>query len=67
MSVIERWNQTEKAYPRQAKDDKEGEYSYLYTECNNFWYSRTKNPMFRDNCICPKCKRVIKVVMPKSN
>ena len=42
-----------------AKGDKEGEYSYLFTECGNTWYSTTKNPMYRDNCICPKCRKKI--------
>lgn len=54
----------ERAYPRPAKGDKEGEYSYLFTECGNTWYSTTKNPMYRDNCICPKCRKIIKVIMP---
>ena len=56
---------TEKAYPRPAKNDKAGEYSYLKTECGNMWYSTEKNPMWRDNCICPKCNKIIKVIMPK--
>lgn len=54
----------ERAYPRPTKGDKEGEYSYLFTECGNTWYSTTKNPMYRDNCICPKCRKIIKVIMP---
>ena len=57
--------ETEKAYPRPAVNDKEGEYSYLFTECGNMWYSTEKNPMWRDNCICPKCDKIIKVIMPK--
>lgn len=57
--------ETEKAYPIPATGDKEGEYSYLYTECGNKWYSITKNPMYRDNCICPKCRKIIKVIMSK--
>ena len=47
--------ETEKAIPRPATTDKEGEYSYLFTECGNVWYSVTKDPMYRNNCICPKC------------
>lgn len=47
--------ETEKAIPRPATTDKEGEYSYLLTECGNVWYSVTKDPMYRNNCICPKC------------
>ena len=57
--------ETEKAYPRPAVTDKEGEYSYLFTECGNRWYSTTTDPMYRDGCICPKCGKVIKVIMPK--
>ena len=57
--------ETEKAYPRPATTDKEGEYSYLFTECGNRWYSTTTDPMYRDGCICPKCGKVIKVIMPK--
>lgn len=53
---------TEKAYPRQSTADKDGEYSYLYTECGNWWYSVKTDPMYRDNCICPKCGKVVKVV-----
>ena len=58
-------DETEKAYPRPATTDKEGEYSYLFTECGNRWYSTTTNPMYRDGCICPKCGKTIKVIMPK--
>lgn len=58
---------TEKAYPRPAVGDKDGEYSYLFTECGNIWYSTTKDPMWRDNCICPKCGKIVKVVMPKED
>lgn len=54
----------EKAYPRPSMIDKEGEYSYLFTECGNVWYSTTKDPMYRDNCICPKCGKTVKVQMP---
>lgn len=56
-------NETEKAYPQQSTADKDGEYSYLYTECGNSWYSVNTDPMRRDNCICPKCGRIVKVVM----
>lgn len=56
-------DETEKAYPRQSTEDKDGEYRYLYTECGNFWYSVNTDPMRRDNCICPKCGRTVKVVM----
>lgn len=37
--------------------------SYIYTECKNWWYSVRTNPMDRNNCICPKCHKVIKVDM----
>ena len=56
-------NETEKAYPRQSTVDKGGEYSYLFTECGNIWYSVNTNPMHRDGCICPKCGRTVKVVI----
>ncbi|MBD5534574.1 MAG: hypothetical protein HDQ99_02720 [Lachnospiraceae bacterium] len=56
-------NETEKAYPQQSTVDKDEEYSYLYTECGNSWYSVNTDPMHRDNCICPKCGRTVKVVM----
>lgn len=55
----------ENAYPGQALCDKEGEFSYLYTDCGNIWYSINADPMFRNGCICPKCGKVIKVVKPK--
>ena len=54
--------ETEKAYPIPAKD---GNGCYLFTECDNRWYSIEKDPMWRDNCICPKCGKTIKVVMLK--
>ena len=54
---------TEKAFPRPSTEDKEGEYSYLFTECGNIWYSTTKDPMYRNNCLCPKCGKVVKVDM----
>lgn len=53
--------ETEKAIPRPATTDKEGEYSYLLTECGNTWYSVTKDPMYRNNCICPKCGKTVLV------
>lgn len=56
-------NETEKAYPRQSTADKDNEYSYLFTECGNWWYSVNTNPMRRDNCKCPKCGRIVKVIM----
>lgn len=59
-----RLNETEKGYARQSTTDKEGEYSYIYTECNNLWYSVKNDPMYRNNCICPKCGRIVKVVIP---
>ena len=55
--------ETEKAYPRQSTADKDGEYSYLYTECENSWYFVSTDPMRRNNCICPNCGRTVKVVM----
>lgn len=54
--------ETEKAWPRQSVTDKDGEYSYLFTECKNLWYSVKTNPMSRDNCVCPKCGKIVKVV-----
>ena len=59
------YGETEKAYARPATTDKDGEYSYLYTECGNWWYSVKTNPMYRNNCICPKCGRTVKVIMPE--
>lgn len=55
--------ETEKAIPRPATTDKDGEYSYLLTECGNMWYSVTKDPMYRNNCICPKCGKTVLVDM----
>lgn len=57
----------EKGYARQSTTDKLGEYSYLYTECGNSWYSVNKNPMYRDRCECPKCGKIVRVVVPKNN
>ena len=56
-------NETEKAYPQQSTADKDGEYSYLYTECGNLWYSVNTDPMRRDRRICPKCGRIVKIVV----
>ena len=56
-------NETEKAYPRQSTVDKYNEYSYLYTECENWWYSVNTDPMRRNNCRCPKCGKTVKVVV----
>lgn len=58
-----RYNETENGYPRQGIGDKDGEYSYIFTHCGNYWYSVNKNPMKRDRCVCPKCGRIINVVM----
>ena len=37
--------ETEKAYPQQSTADNDGEYSYLYSECGNSWYSVNTDPM----------------------
>lgn len=58
------YGETEKAYARPCVGDKIGEYSYLHTECGNWWYSVKTDPMKRDGCICPKCGRTVKVIMP---
>ena len=55
----------EKAYARQSVCDNENEYSFLYTECGNSWYSVSRNPMRRDGCVCPKCGKIIRVIIPK--
>lgn len=61
-----RWEgDPEKAYPKKSIRDKKGEYSYLYTECGNSWYSVNPNPMRRDGCICPKCGKIVNVIMPR--
>ena len=57
------YGETESGYPRQATDDKDGEYSYIWTPCQNFWYSVVKDPMYRDGCICPKCGKTVRVIM----
>lgn len=58
---------TEKAYACPSKTDQPGEYSFLMTECGNSWYSVNTNPMYRDGCICPKCGKIVRVVIPKIN
>ena len=42
--TLKHYGETEKAYARQSVGDKDGEYSYLRTECGNWWYSVKKNP-----------------------
>ena len=55
---------TEFGFPRQGTGDEiDKEFSYLHTECGNYWYSTKKDPMLRNNCLCPKCGKVIKVVI----
>ena len=54
----------EKAYAWQSKMDQPEEYSFLLTECGNSWYSVNTNPMHRDGCICPKCGKIVRVVVP---
>lgn len=61
---MKRTAQTEKAYARPSITDKEGEYSFLKTECGNIWYSINTNPMKRNGCICPKCGKTIEVIIP---
>ena len=58
---VKNYNKTETAEARPSVNDADGEYSYLYTECGNWWYSADPNPMRRDGCICPKCGKTIKV------
>ena len=58
-------NEYEMAYARPGTSDDFGEYSYLYTQCGNWWYSVNTNPMHRDGCICPKCGKTVRVVMPE--
>lgn len=57
-------NEIEKAYARHGVGDDFGEYSYLYTECKNYWYSVNKDPMYRNGCRCPKCGKIVRVIMP---
>ena len=54
----------EKAYAWQSKTDQPEEYSFLLTECGNSWYSVNTDPMHRDGCICPKCGKIVRVVIP---
>lgn len=56
-------NEYENGYARKSVTDKDGEYSYISTDCINIWYSVNKNPMYRNNCVCPKCGRTIRVVI----
>lgn len=46
-----------------ARPSVTGDGSYILTECKNWWFSISNNPMRRDNCICPKCGKVVKVDM----
>lgn len=57
--------ETEKAYAWPSKTDQNGEYSFLLTECGNSWYSVNTNPMYRNGCICPKCGKIVQVIVPK--
>lgn len=57
----------EKGYPRQGTCDNDGEYSYLLTQCGNHWYSVINDPMRRNGCICPKCGKIVKVVIPRED
>lgn len=52
----------EKGYPRKSTGDGLGEFSYIYTECGNMWFSVKSDPMYRDNCRCPKCHKIVRVV-----
>ena len=54
----------ENGYATQGVVDKEGEYSFIRTECKNTWYSIDKNPMRRNGCKCTKCGKTIKVIIP---
>lgn len=49
----------ENGYARPGTGDDFGEYSYIYTECGNWWYSVNTDPMHRDGCICPKCGKLL--------
>ena len=57
--------ETEKGYAWPSKTDRDGEYSFLLTECGNSWYSVNTNPMRRNGCICPKCGKIVRVVIPE--
>ena len=52
---------SEKAWPRPAVCDKDGEYSYIITECQNLMYCVNGSYMRYDNAICPRCGKVIHV------
>lgn len=64
MSIIMKELETEPGYARQCTTDGSGEYSYIFTQCKNMWYSVRTNPMSRDGCLCPKCGKIVKVVIP---
>lgn len=53
----------ENGYPRKATCDKGDEYSFIFTECGNYWYSINNDPMYRNNCKCPKCGKYVKIVI----
>ena len=57
----------EKAYAWPSKTDQDGEYSFLLTECGNSWYSVNTDPMYRNGCICPKCGKIVRVVIPRED
>ena len=65
MEEVKLMMEIETGEARQSVTDKDGEYSYLYTDCRNWWYSVKTNPMSRDGCICPKCGRIIRVIVPR--
>ena len=65
VKYYEKSNEYEMTYARPRISDDFGEYSYLYTECGNWWYFVNTNPMRRDGCICPKCGKTVRVVVPK--
>ena len=64
LNMIARSRETEYGYARRSNKDKDGEYSYIITECDNAWYSVKTDPMLRNNCLCPKCGRRVMVVIP---
>lgn len=45
----------ENAYPREGTNDKDGEMSWLYTDCGHFLYCSGGNYMKYDGCLCPAC------------
>jgi len=57
------YKETENGYPIPAvgDDGKKGEYSYIRTDCGNYWFSICKDPMRRDGCLCPKCGKTIRI------